>query len=247
MSSILATINQALNLYAHYIGDVGVEIALPGTPTKGWKKYSELFCDNVIFWALVDSGDDIDKQKKNAIHTILEALEDDGVNRSMIKVLRQGKIIHEGFFLHRTLKSFGKRAKGNVEYLSIKVTLHSLNLSTLLTSLGDRTDDLEDEYIFLHDIDVATDCRHVTSRPILQEYLEEKFGDEIKIVDDLAKVGNHCLSWTASTDDDQPVRCKVYNKFVQMMESAETTSSLGSRMESLVISNVDEKLQGMWD
>jgi hypothetical protein len=49
MPSIAATINQALNLYSHFIGDVGAEIALPGKPKTGWKKYSEIFCDNVIF------------------------------------------------------------------------------------------------------------------------------------------------------------------------------------------------------
>lgn len=241
MSSIHATINQALNLYSKFIADVGKEIALPGEPKNGWKKYSKLFCDNVIFWALVDAGGDVDKQKKNSIATIIDALEGDGVNRSMIRVLRQGTIKEDGFFHRRTLRKFGKKAKGVVEYFSIKVTLHSLELATLLASLKASTEDLEKEYIFLHDVDVATDCRRVTSRPILQKYLEDNFGDDIEIVNDLSKVGNHCLSWIAITEDEQKVRCKVYNKFVQMMESAETTSSLGSRMESLVI-DVDGKL-----
>jgi hypothetical protein len=95
----------------------------------------------------VDTGGDVDKQKKNAIHTIIEVLEADGVNRSMIKVLRQGKIIENGFFVHRTLRKFGKKAIGEVEYLSIKVTLHSLNLAVLLTSLEECVDDLEHEYV----------------------------------------------------------------------------------------------------
>jgi hypothetical protein len=102
-------------------------------------------------------------------------------------------------------------------------------------------DDLADDFIFLNYMDIATDCRHVTSRPILQEYLEENFGDALQIVDDLAKVGNHCISWISETEEGQKVRCKVYNKLVQMLESAENTSSLGSRMESIVMP-IDKKL-----
>ena len=240
MPSIHASINHALNLYSQYIADVGKEIALPGKPKKGWKKYSELFCDNVIFWALVDTGGDVDQQKKNVISAIVDALAADGVNRSMVRVLRQGAIKEDGFFRQRTLKKFGNKASGAVEYLSIKVTLRSLDLATLLASLEGCIEDLEEEYIFFHDVDISTDCRRVTSRPILQKYLEDNYGDEIEIVNDLSRVGNHCLSWIAATKEDQEVRCKVYNKFVQMMESAETTSSLGSRMESLVI-DVDGK------
>ncbi|KAI9238891.1 MAG: hypothetical protein BYD32DRAFT_435377 [Podila humilis] len=237
-----ATINKALNLYAHHIGDVGVEIALPGRAKNGWKKYCKLFCDNVIFWALVDTGGDVEKQRKNSISAILEALEEQDVNRSMVKIVRQGKISFDGFFHDRTVKKFAKKASGDVEYISIKVTLHSIKLSTLLTTLHDAIVELENNYIFLHDVDIATDCHRVTSRPILHEYLEKIFGDELEIVNDRSRVGDHCLSWIAATDDDQKVRCKVYNKFVQMMESAEVMSSLGSRMESLVISTIDEKL-----
>lgn len=242
MPSIFGTINQALNRYSMYIADVGKEIALPGKPKKGWKKYSKLFCDNVIFWALVDAGGDVGKRRTSSINAIIRALEDDGVNRSMVRVLRQGVINEDdGFFHRRTLSKFRRKASGAVEYFSIKVTLHSLDLPALLASLQGCIEDLEEEYIFLHDVDVATDCRRVTSRPILQKYLEDNFGDDVKVVNDLSRVGNHCLSWMATTNDERKVRCKVYNKFVQMMESAETTSSLGSRLESLVIA-VDGKL-----
>ncbi|KAI9239768.1 MAG: hypothetical protein BYD32DRAFT_434555 [Podila humilis] len=90
MPSTAATINKALNLYAHHIEDVGVEIALPGKAKNGWKKYCKLFCDNVIFWALVDTGGDVEKQRKNSISAILEALEEQDVNQSMVKIVQQG-------------------------------------------------------------------------------------------------------------------------------------------------------------
>ena len=57
------------------------------------------------------------------------------------------------------------------------------------------------------------------------------------IIDDRKRVGDHCIS-------SFPVRygtrshhiCyKVYNKFVQMLESAAVRESLGSRIDALVV------------
>ena len=110
MPSTAATINKALNLYAHHIGDVGVEIALPGRAKNGWKKYCKLFCDNVIFWALVDTGGDVEKQRKNSISAILEALEEQDVNQSMVKIVQQGKISFDGFFHDHMVKKFAKKS-----------------------------------------------------------------------------------------------------------------------------------------
>ena len=242
MSSHLRTINQALNAYSHLISDVGMEIALPGEPKVGWKKYSKFFCDNIILWALYNNTKDVDKQRKTSVRTILSAFEDLNVDRSMIKVLRQG-LIHQGGFLDgKVLDKYVSKTGSmrKVGYFCIKVTLHDFKLVSLVDDLKAVVDDLADCFIFLHDLDITTDCRRVTSRPILQQYLENKFGDDIEIVNDLEKVGNHCISWITTTGKEQKVRCKVYNKLVQMLESADNASSLGSRMESLVMP-VDKK------
>ena len=55
-----------------------------------------------------------------------------------------------------------------------------------------------------------------------------------KIVDDRQKVGHHCISWRGKTDETKNIRFKVYNKLVQILESAEVRKPLGSRMEDLV-------------
>ncbi|KAF9304471.1 hypothetical protein BGZ91_008918, partial [Linnemannia elongata] len=56
----------------------------------------------------------------------------------------------------------------------------------------------------------------------------------MEVVDDLRKVGHHYISWRNTEEDAKNIRYKVYNKFVQVMESAEVRNSLGSRMEDLV-------------
>ncbi|KAG0036142.1 hypothetical protein BGZ83_003892, partial [Gryganskiella cystojenkinii] len=225
MTSIPTAINKVLNLYSHHISDVGKEIALPGKPKKGWKKYSEIFCDGVILWALHNKADRVDEQRQDTVLKVREVLTELDVSQSMIKVINEGDAKPGGdFFSTEIIQKHKKKFKKGYEagYFSIKVTLHEIQAVTLLSELQPLLDELEVDYILLHDIDIATDCRYVTSRPILQEYLEDKFGDDIDILDDLHKVGNHCLSWFMYTSTkEQKTRCKIYNKFVQMLESAE--------------------------
>jgi hypothetical protein len=239
MSAIPKTINKALNLYAHLISDVGKEIALPGKPKTGWKKYSEIFCDSLILWGLHNRAELVDEQRKNTTANIREAFKDLDVSHSMVKVVNEGYIKANSYFsseiLQKHRKKFRRSAAYQAGYFSIKVTLHELEAVSLISELQPILDELEVDYIILHDIDIATDCRYVTSRPILQQYLEDKFGEDLDIADDLHKVGNHCLSWFGLTEKDQKVRCKVYNKLVQMLESAEVKMSLGSRMENFVM------------
>lgn len=239
MSAIPNTINKALNLHAHLISDVGKEIALPGTPKTGWKKYSKIFCDSLILWGLHNRADFVDEQRKNTTANIREAFKDLDLSHSMVKVVNEGYIKANSFFnsemLQKHRKKFRSSAAYQAGYFSIKVTLHELEAITLISNLQAILDELQVDYIVVHDMDIATDCRHVTSRPILQQFLQDKFGENLDIANDLHKVGNHCLSWFGVTEKDQKVRCKVYNKLVQMLESAEVKMSLGSRMENFVM------------
>ncbi len=243
MPSPLATINQVLNMYSHLISDVGKDIALPGDPKIGWKKYSKFFCDNIMLWALYNTKKDVNKQKKTIISTILSAFDDLEVNRSMVKILRHSTVHQDGFFNETILDKYEKKVGSinNMGYFCIKISLHEFKLVSLVAELKEVLDGLAKDFIFLHDLDIASDCRQVTSRPILQKHLEEKFGDTVEIVNDLSRVGNHCISWITATDDGQKVRCKMYNKLVQMLESADVTGSLGSRMENLIMP-VDKRL-----
>lgn len=245
MSSFPTTINQVLNAYSDLISDVGREIALPGEPKVGWTNYSKLFCDNIILWALYNTKRDVNKQKKDTIATILLAMEDIDVDRSMVKILRQGNIYQDSFLERSVLKKYKKKRNVgsilDIGYFCIKVSLRIFKLVTLLGELEPIVDDLADNFVYLHDLDIATDCRHVTSRPILEKFLKDKYGKDVSIVKDLSRVGNHCLSWISETDGGQKTRCKVYNKLVQMLESAENVNSLGSRMESIVMP-IDKRL-----
>lgn len=205
-----------------------------------------MFCDSIILWALYPQDEDISEHKKNVVATICKAMEGLDVNRSMVKVLNQGDVHDTYSFFGKSILEEYRKLHGdcNLAYISIKVALHAHDLISLRPVLRLILHELADNFIYMHDIDIARDCQYVTSRPILKKYLKEQYDDddgELDIVDDLDKVGNHCLSWILYTYKNQKIRCKMYNKFVQMMESAETRMSLGSRMEDLVMAQ-DKKL-----
>ncbi|KAG0036004.1 hypothetical protein BGZ83_003967, partial [Gryganskiella cystojenkinii] len=126
-------------------------------------------------------------------------------------------------------------------YISIKVSLSDHDAATLITLLQPLLTILEDKYICLHDLDIATDCQYVTSRELLEAHSLTTIPDLVEIVQDRTKVGEHCLSWIMDLQSGTKLRCKVYNKLVQMLESAEVRSSFGSRMEDLV-ANASESM-----
>ena len=90
---------------------------------------------------------------------------------------------------------------------------------------------LKESSIILHDIDLTHDCRYITTRHYLEAHLEDK---GFTPINDRRRVGDHCVSWMGNTKGTVDIRYKVYNKFVQMVESAEVRKSLGSRMDELV-------------
>jgi hypothetical protein len=66
---------------------------------------------------------------------------------------------------------------------------------------------------------------YITTRHFLKDHLDD---NGITPINDCRKVGDHCISWMGNTDKTANIQYRVYNKFVQMVESAEAHKSLGS-------------------
>jgi hypothetical protein len=97
----------------------------------------------------------------------------------------------------------------------------------------------------MHDIDISVDLARISTRKLIKEYLLAMGITENAIVNDRHSVGDNCISWrttTAMKGVDVPIRVKLYNKFVQMLESCEVRSQFGSQL-SYLVANTDASLQ----
>jgi len=118
----------------------------------------------------------------------------------------------------------------NIPYFSFKVSLSDVLINEVkkhsLTSLISSK-------IILHDIDIAQDIQYITTRNDVERFiLDNDLVKEEDIIDDRRKVGDNCISFY---NEDQSLKIKVYNKFVQMLESCEVLTVLGSRIHNIFV------------
>jgi hypothetical protein len=232
--------NKAFNQVSHLLSNVGnLKSAPPGSvERKGFTKFSKLFCDSIIFWGIYNFADDTTKGTAigKYIAELRYAFNHTDLDVESIKFLdaRQVKM-DDKYFSTRMVKRHRKLFVGK-EYqqgfIAIKVSLDFSRAKRVVPILANMLPTLNESGIALHDIDFAYDCKYITTRFYVEKLLKE--GNNTEIVDDVGRVGHHCISWRSLEDDRKNIRYKVYNKFVQILESAEVRKSLGSRLEDLV-------------
>jgi hypothetical protein len=235
-----ALVNNVLNQNAHFLSDVGNLRGVPkGSEEKqGFVRFSKLFCDSIIFWCVYNHADV--KNRGLSIGKYIGELRDafgqstlvvESVKMTQSRPLdaNDESISKKVLKRHRKEVSEKQYAAG---IIAIKVSLDYSRAKRVVPILANLLPLLKKKCIVLHDIDFARDCSYITTRTNLENHIKtNKAG---KILDDRRAVGHHCISWKGNTEETENIRFKVYNKLVQILESAEVRKPLGSRMEDLV-------------
>jgi hypothetical protein len=242
--SIDSIINEILNKNAHLISDMGVLSQVPSgsIQRQGFAKYSRFFCDSIIFWGIHNYDDR--RGQGGAIGKYVGAIRET-FKKTSLEVDSSPKCVGSGL-IHSNTEYFGSALlKANREkyadeiyragYIAVKVSLKDPRAKDVIPILDSMLPILKKHGVILHDIDLTKDCRYITTRSRIKNYLEKKGITTVKNDRDRTKVGDHCISWMGHTKNTKNIRYKVYNKFVQMMESAEVRKPLGSRMEDFVV------------
>ena len=152
-----------------------------------------------------------------------------------IKMVTTGTNIGEDYFSEDMKQAYAAEFAGqslHMGYIAIKMSLKQCRAKRAVLALSPMLETLRSKHMVLHDIDMTRDCRYVTERRLVEQHLLRN--GITTVIKDRCRVGDHCISWMGSSDDTKNIRYKVYNKFVQILESAEVRKSLGSRMEGLV-------------
>lgn len=126
-------------------------------------------------------------------------------------------------------------------YIAVKVSFANIPFTTLIPELSHVLAELKHKCVVLHDLDIAVDCAYISTRLIIERYILGQGVEQANIIKDRHSVGDNCISWCSPVKNNLSMRTKVYNKFVQMLESCDVRSSIGSQLNYLV-SNPDTAL-----
>jgi hypothetical protein len=169
-----------------------------------------IFCDNVIFWS-------IGTNKKAYVYRQCRYWFE---NSFCLTYLREG-----------TLKNDDIAPEGT-SYFSIKVSLSEVALEVILVAIQSIATD----EVIVHDIDIAQDIDYITSRKDVENYILANGVKKEDIVNDRCKTGDNCISFF---NHNRTLKVKVYNKYVQMLESCDVMTTLGSRLHSLFVDPIE--------
>lgn len=244
MSSSL--INSFFEAQSQYLSDVnGISYFDRATGEfNGWRDFSEMFCDNVVFWCttawlLARSPNEIGQyvgKIRSVFARYLHRIYFD------VKYICSGHCPPDsyipGSFHEIKFAQIGlDTAHRSRAYIAVKVSFTDLEFHTVIATLNMVQRELHDSLIVLHDIDITVDCALVSSRELITRYIHRHLGINLTdIVGDRHRVGDHCISWLCvSTGSDQlDLRIKIYKKFLQMLESTDARSMIGSQLSNFV-------------
>ena len=179
--------------------------------------HSPIFCDNIILWSIEKDKEDEDPdndinwriyiQKKCKLYFD---------NRFDIKMVSSGKLKDDDI------------APAGTTYYRFKISLSEVPIACILN----RLKRIVHKKVIFHDIDISQDIGYITTRKDVEKHiLTNKICHKKDIVDDRKKVGDNCISFY----DINYSKIKIYNKFVQMLESCDVMTILGSRIHNLFV------------
>jgi hypothetical protein len=167
---------------------------------------SLIFCDNVILWSIgINQRVYIQQKCKQYFDSSFE-----------LKMIRSDELKDDDI------------APVGTPYYCFKISLSEVPIGHILSKLKN----IVCEGIILHDIDIAQDIKCITTRKDVKDHILKNGVYKENIVDDRSKVGDNCISFY---DNSHSVKVKVYNKFVQMLESCDVMTILGSRLHNLFV------------
>lgn len=231
--------------HSYLLNDVAGVKYPKGEKVDGFHHRSIHACDNIVLWVLCHDTNQREAVGKHgttvgfAMATVREIL-GKCIESPNIKFIGRGRDrtsddVREA--VHARKRESLRMATGYIPgYIAVKVSLSDMDLEDVHRMLFPAIRELEESYIILHDIDVFVDCGGITNRGIVQEYLLENGISMQSIVNDRVRVGDDCISWMVKNRR----RNKVYNKYIQMLQSCDVRKAVGSIIADL-IHNPDDK------
>ena len=231
-------INTFLNEHPLFLNDVyGIDYTLNYDQLYGWTDLTGIFVDSIMLWCAYDM-----QTEKNMFKYFLGII---GTTFMLhfdkcqfrLKVARKG--IWESFD-NASEDVELKQEYSDIGYIGVNVTFHGIAFAALFDPLREVLRKLRSQSIILRSIDVTVDCGYISTRSIIERYIiSHNLAAKADIVNDRRYVGDNCISFLGKSLllNNASTRTKIYNKFIQALESSQVLASLGSRLSHLVASS----------
>jgi len=245
-------INTFFNEHAQHLNDLnGIDYTQNFDRQYGWTDFTSIFVDSVMFWCVYDSTSDPAAMIKFFMGVINATLcLAFSKHQFRMKFVRKGKWCS---FDDASEELEMRQSFDEVGYLGINVTFHDIDFANVLHSIHEILDKLRDNSIIIRSIDVTVDCAYISTRSIIEQYiLSRNLATKSDVVNDRRVTGDNCISYLGKSAqlNNAKTRTKIYNKFIQAMESSQVMQRLGSRLSHLVASpdaSAMEKLKRFLD
>ncbi|KAL1932987.1 hypothetical protein VTP01DRAFT_8665 [Rhizomucor pusillus] len=251
-SSVTPVIHLFQSQVEHLSDTQGINFVQHATGAfEGWSDLTDIFVDNVVFWCrtmyyLARNGNEIGSYVQK-IRAAFSRYLDPAM--FVVMYVCSGRCPDDSVIpadFHR-IKADQLNFEPGWDYfkgvIQIKVSFDEIALELLLRVLRNVQRELHDNLIVMHDLDISIDCGLVSTRDLIESYITQVLeADPSDIVSDRHKVDDHCTSWLCQTTGNVAVdlRVKIYNKFVQMIESTDARSCIESQLSNFV-ANKSEK------
>jgi hypothetical protein len=228
-------INTFFNEHSQHLNDVyGINYVQNYDQHYGWTDLTAMFVDSIMLWCAYDMQTD-----ENMVVYYLSIIRATFVrffesHQFKLKVARKGK--WESFD-DASVNMEGQQSFSDIGYIGINATFHGIAFSALFGPLNKALEQLLCNSIILRSIDVTVDCGYISTRSIIEKYIiSHNIATRSDIVHDRLSVGDNCISFLGKSLllNNANTRTKIYNKFVQALESSQLLEALGSRLSHLV-------------
>ena len=210
-----------------------------GTNNNKLEPLCNLFCDNMVFYYYFPDNNKYEGREKLEIakeylaqHTLkikrLLAEQDIHVSKPDIKPLG----------ITDKIKNYPQKEGQLIQ--RIKVALADVEIKKIVSIITskEKIKNLEEQGIYLSDVDFTRDFMGVINKKKLKDYLleldnftmEGDYGErEYTVLDNGKYVSNNCLTFIGKGEYGT-IRFKLYNKFVQSMESPSVREKIGNHI-----------------
>jgi hypothetical protein len=230
-------INTFFYEHSQYLNDLyGIDYTENYDKLYGWTDFTSIFVDSIMLWCAVDYECNTAQMIKYFM-TIIKASLDVVFTKSdqyRMKYVRKGKWIS---FDAKSERIEMRQSWDKVGYLGVNITFHNTAFNDVLNSMQEALSMLHNNSVIMRSVDVTVDCARISTRQIIEKYvLSHNLATQSDIVNDRSSTGDNCISYLGKSPylNNLNTRTKIYNKFIQALESSQVLQRLGSRLSHLV-------------